>query len=155
MKYKEYTEKRQDEFNKLPLFWAFSDKQFEEALAARGVAVADAREHVYRFGQTGGFYLKKDAPIIHEYFKKDRDAELRDIMNADAGFAFEAFEYEMYNHEYPINWEGDYDVATCFGHADFAENKSGEDYLREMGYNDDVVKQWYAARKKVINSREW
>ena len=155
MKYKDYTKAKQEEFNKLPLFWAFSNKQFEEALAERGVAVADAKEHVYRFGQTGGFYLKKDAPIIHEYFKKDRDKELRDLMNADAGFAFEAFEYEMLNHEYPINWEGDYDVASCFGHVEFSEEKTGADYLKELGYNEQVLEQWHRARKKVISSRDW
>jgi hypothetical protein len=35
MNYKEYKEKRQSEFNQLPIFFAFGNKQFEEQLAKR------------------------------------------------------------------------------------------------------------------------
>lgn len=156
MTYKEYNKKTQDEFNKLPLFWAFSDDQFEKALAERGIKVEEAKEHVYHSkALIGAFYLKKDAPIIQEYFKRDRMKELRDIMNKDAGFALEAFEYEMMNHEYPINWEGDYDVASCFGHCEFAEDKGGIEYLTELGFNQQTIDQWFIARKKVIKACDW
>lgn len=156
MTYKEYNKQTQDEFNKLPLFWAFSDDQFEKALGERGIKVEEAKDHVYRSkALMGAFYLKKDAGVIQEYFKRDRMKELRDLMDKDAGFALEAFEYEMMNHEYPINWEGDYDVASCFGRCEFSEEKSGEDYLTELGFNKQTIEQWNIARKKVISACDW
>lgn len=36
MKYKEWKEKRQKAFNELPIFFAFSNKQFAQEMAARG-----------------------------------------------------------------------------------------------------------------------
>lgn len=155
MNYKDYKENRQNEFNALPIFYAFSNDQFEKAITERGLTMDNIKGNVYRFGDTGGFYLKSDAPIIHDYFKKDRDKELRDIMNSDADFARDAFVYEMYNHEYPINWQGDWDVASCFGNVEYDENKNGANYLEEMGYNDSVIAQWYSARKEVISANQW
>ena len=40
--------------------------------------------------------------------------ELNEAMK-DPEFAKSAFRYEMDNHEYAINWEGDADVLSCFG----------------------------------------
>ena len=155
MNYKDYKENRQNEFNALPIFYAFSNDQFEKAITERGLTMDNIKGNVYRFGDTGGFYLKSDSSIIHDYFKKDRDKELRDIMNSDADFARDAFVYEMYNHEYPINWQGDWDVASCFGNVEYDENKNGANYLEEMGYNDSVIAQWYSARKEVISANQW
>lgn len=104
MTYKEYRDKRQAEFNKLPIFYAFSNKQLEEELRKRGYeTLEEGCKEIYKLGSTGGFYLKKDANIIREYCSKDRDAELREMMKANHDFAKDAFVYEMLNHEYPIN----------------------------------------------------
>lgn len=154
MNYKEYKDARQEEFNKLPIFWAFSNKQFEEALAERGIALEDAPKMVYKLGH-GGFYLKSDAEQIRAYMAVDQDAELRKLMASDLDFARDAFEYEMFNHEYPINWQGDWDVASCFGSVEYSEEKSGADYLRELGFGDDVIRIWNEARGKVQTSMEW
>ena len=154
MKYKEWKEARQSEFNELPIFFAFSDKQFEEALAKRGVDLADAPKKVLRL-PAGGFFLKKDKDIIHAFFEKDRDAELRGMMEADSDFALDAFEYEMMNHEYPINWQGDWDVCSCIGHCEYSHSKYAEDYLKELGISDNVIKMYAQARHKVQHALEW
>lgn len=39
MNYKEYREKRQAEYNALPIFYAFGDEQFKEALRERGLTL--------------------------------------------------------------------------------------------------------------------
>lgn len=155
MKYTEYKEQQQQEFNALPLFWAYSNEQFEKALNERGIALEDAREYVYKSSALGAFYLKKDASIIKDYFEKDRNKELIDIMNNDADFAREAFEYEMYNHEYPINWQGDYDVASCFGNCVYEEEKTGIDYLQEIGMNSNAIAEFNNARRKVMSADCW
>ena len=149
MTYREITEKHQEEFNKLPIFFAFGKEQFERALAERGIKVEEARQHIYRFGDTGGFYLKKDAPQIHAFLAQDFARELREMMEADLSLAKEAFEYEMANHEYPINWEGDYDVCSCFGNIVFDEEKTGMDYLEELGFSKEVINVYYTAWDKI------
>ena len=155
MTYKEFKEARQAEYNKLPIFFAFSDKQLEEALQKRGLTIEDAPGQLYRIGHLGGFYLKKDAPEIRAFFEKDSDKELRELMEADEEFCYEAFEYEMYNHEYPINWEGDYDVCSCFGNCEWSEVKFGSDYLKELGFSDKVVLIYNNAARAVRAAMDW
>lgn len=155
MTYKEYTQAKQKEFSALPIFWAFSDNQFKDALAKRGIDIKDAPQKIYRLGSSGGFYLKSDAEIIREYLAKDRDKELHDLMEGDLEFAQEAFEYEMFNHEYPINWQGDWDVCNCLGDVEYDESYGGEDYLRALGYSDAVIGVYFVARAKVRKAIDW
>lgn len=154
MKYTEWKEARQQEFNKLPIFYAFGEKQFGEQLAKRGIDRKDAPKLIVSIG-AGGFCLKQDVSAVKAFLEKDTEAELRAMMEADLNFAFDAFEYEMFNHEYPINWEGDYDVCSCFGGVDFSEDKYGKDYLKDLGFSDQVVKVYYKAAKKVQEAIEW
>lgn len=152
--YKDFRTARQEAFNKLPIFWAFSNKQLEEALAKRGFTMDDAGRVLYRFGN-GGFYLKTDSETVKAFFARNWEGELHDLMEGDNSFAEDAFEYEMLNHEYPINWQGDWDVVSCFGTVEYDECKDGADYLRELGYGDGVVKAYARAARKVQRSFDW
>ena len=69
MTYREYRENRQAEFNALPIFFAFSNEQFEKALNERGITLDEAPDKIYKYGY-GGFYLKSDADVIKEYHKR-------------------------------------------------------------------------------------
>lgn len=132
MTYEEYKNKKQEEFNALPIFYAFSNEQFEEAMNERGLTLKDT-DKIFKLGDTGGFYLKKDAEVVRAYFS-NKD-ELPELMK-DRKFATEAFLYEMNNHEYAINWEGDYDVCNCFCKCEFEECKTFVEYLTESGMED-------------------
>ena len=149
MTYKEYREKSQKEFNELPIFWAFSNDQFKKAMEERGLTVNDT-DKIYRLG-SGGFYLKKDAQIIRDYMNKPD--ELPELMK-DSAFAQDAFYYEMANHEYHINWQADWDVCNCFGKCKYGEEKSGSDYLKEMGYGQQVIDDYYLARRKFLKDAD-
>lgn len=138
MTYKEYQNMRQEGFNALPVFFAFSNKQLEEGLSERGLTMDDIGQLI-RLGDTGGFFLRKDKPLIDAWFNKDYNKEIKDLIESSDDFAHEAFSYEMANHEYPINWEGDYDVCSIFGNCEFSEEKDGADYLRDMGYSENIV----------------
>ena len=103
----------------------------------------------------GGFALKTDLPTIRAFI--DRPNPLLELMK-DQAFAESAFLYEMQNHEYGINWQGDWDVCNCFGNCEYATEKSGPDYLREMGYDENVVNAYTLARRryyKLAEENEW
>ena len=154
--YKEYKDAKQEEFNALPLFWAFSEEQLKEQLEKRGYKLEDAKEVLYRYPM-GGFYLKKDKQIIIDYHKgvEGRAQELHDMLENDPEFARDAFEYEMYDHEYPINWQGDWDVVSCFGNVAYSEEKNGAAYLRELGFSDKVILIYREAARKVCKDDIW
>lgn len=138
--YQEYVDRKQEEFNALPIFWAFSQSQFDEAMKKAGLDPADT-DKIYAFGG-GGYYKRSDAPKIRDYFRKKN--ELPELMK-DYDFAYDAFRYELGNHEYIYNWEGDYDVCSCFGECEYDDNKTWFDYLKEMGYDETVRKAFYNA----------
>jgi hypothetical protein len=76
-------------------------------------------------------------------------------MENNLNFAYEAFEYEMYNHEYPINWQGDWDVCSCFGECAYSDDKYGTDYLKELGFSEAVIRQYMKAQKTVRANGDW
>lgn len=145
MTYEEYRNERQKEYDALPIFYAFSDWQFEEAMEKLGLTVNDT-DKLYKLGKTGAFYLKKDAPIIEAFFK-GRD-KLPDLMK-DYDFCFGACLYEMNNHEYCINWQGNYDVLSCFGNIEYTEDADElKQYFDQLGWSDTQRRAFLAARKK-------
>ena len=61
----------------------------------------------------GDIVLRKDAPRLKQMMKRHHDETIEALK--DKEFAVAAFRYEMDNHEYAINWDGDADVLGCFG----------------------------------------
>ena len=155
MTYQEYRQSEEKVANGLPIFFAFSTEQFKDALKQRGYETLEAAKgHVVRVGNSGGFCLDKDVDTVKAYF--NRPKQLPELMKEEA-FAVEAFEYEMENHEYAINYyQGDWDVCSCFCECEYADDKDWKDYLREGGYNDDVLRYF----KKALSvyrekSKDW
>ena len=95
MNYREYRAQRQYEFNSLPVFFAFSEEQFDNGMKKLGIKdITDVRS----IG--GGGYCHKDTiPKIIEFTNSDSIDELM----KDPEFAEDAIYYEMGNHEYHIN----------------------------------------------------
>ena len=144
MTYKEYKNASQADFNSLPVFFAFGREQFKEQMEKRGLTENDT-DKIYRLGDSGGFYLKSDADVIRAFFSKGD--ELPELMK-DHDFAVGAFYYEMANHEYHINGQGDWDVCQCFGDCDYEYYKGYVDYLKEIGYSDEVIGWFKEAKDK-------
>ena len=153
--YREYRERRQAEFNALPIFFAFGKEQFKKAMEERGLTENDTDKVYALSGGAGGLYLRKDAQIIRDYFSKPD--ELPELMK-DLEFAEDAFYEEMCNHEYGINWQGDGEVCSCFGYVDYEEGENGTGYLRKMGFSGDVVGAYLRAKRryyKAAEENEW
>lgn len=68
-----------------------------------------------------------------------------------------AFLYEMYNHEYGINWQADYDVLSAFGRVEWhGESENAlEMYFNDLEFTETQRKAYRAARSQYYaNERE-
>ena len=130
--------RHQQELENFPMAYAFSEKQLEEALEKLG---AEKSECVTVFGH-GDVVKKKDVPALYAMLKRHTQ-ELHEALQ-DKDFAESAFLYEMDNHEYAINYDGDADVMACFN--------LDEKKLNEMGLNDAYRK---ARKAHFKHAEEW
>jgi hypothetical protein len=160
MKYKEWKDARQNEFNALPLFWAFGREQFKKAMEERGLTENDT-DKLYRLGDSGAMYLKSDADKINAYFKaQEQKPKLADLMR-DYDFAKDAIYYEMCNHEYAINYQRNWDVCNCFADEElpyYGDDYYGKDELNRyfdiMNWGDETRRAWKDAKAQYYKHAE-
>lgn len=109
-KYLQHQKSFNDEFSKLPVFWAFGNDQFNEGVKKLGLAENDF-DKICRI-QGGGFLLKSAKQDYIEFFQK-RDKELNEILS-DENEMIEAIAYEMMNREYFYSYDKD-DIFDALG----------------------------------------
>jgi hypothetical protein len=136
--YLDLMKKQQEEFTDFPIAYAFSEKQLEEALEKLGAK----KEECVTVAGHGDIMKKTDVPAFYAMLKRHKE-ELHEAMK-DEEFAEAAFLYEMDNHEYAINWDGDADVLSCFN--------MDEKKLFEMGL-DGAYRR--ARKQHMEHAREW
>lgn len=107
--YLDLQEKHRQELNDFPIAYAFNEKQLEEALDKLG---ATKEECVTVYGH-GDIMKRTDVKEFKDMLRR-HTLETYDALKADKEFAQAAFEYEMDNHEYAINWDGDDAIFDCF-----------------------------------------
>lgn len=113
MKRQEYLDlqkKQRKAFEEFPIAYAFNEKQLEEALEKLGAT----KEECVSVFDHGDIVKRTDVKRLIAMLERQRDELIRRILD-DEEFAEAAFLYEMDNHEYAINWDGDADVLDCFG----------------------------------------
>jgi hypothetical protein len=137
--YEELKDRQREEFNNFPIAYAFNDEQLKAALKKLGVE--STKECVTVFGHWD-IVKKENAPKLIAMMKR-HDQEVLEAMKNEE-FAEVAFLYEMNNHEYAINWDGDDDVLGCFS-MNFKK-------LREMGLEDAYRRARQAHFKQM---EEW
>ena len=140
--YKEFRNREEQEvatFMNEHGFAAFSGHQLSEGMAKLGVT--DDGELM---GLYGGIYIRRsDKPALDSLCER-LDAERNERMQ-EPSFAYDAFLYQMWNHEYPINWTGDWDVCSEFGYVEYAPEKTAVEYLQELGFGIEILKAYVAA----------
>lgn len=136
--YLDLQEKHRKEISDFPIAYAFNDQQLKEALEKLN---ATKDECVTIFGH-GDIVKKENAPKFLAMLKR-HTKETQEKMK-DPEFAEAAFLYEMDNHEYAINWDGDADVLACFG--------MNYDDLAEMGLEGAYRR---ARNQHMKNAEEW
>ena len=98
-KYLEMKKEREESLNKLPLFAAFSKKDFEEGL--KKVGGLEPGEKVFNF--CGCMFIKEsDYPKLKEH--SETSNKLMEEGLKDPEFAYAAFYYELGNHEYFLSY---------------------------------------------------
>lgn len=100
-KYVEMKKRHEEEIHNFPMFFAFSNKQFEEGMATLGLKPTDT-DKIYRLGSMGGFYRKSDSPMLRDMLDRHTKEEA-DAIAADTtgdGYIYDMFKYELENHEY-------------------------------------------------------
>jgi hypothetical protein len=104
--YTDLKERHSREVNDLPLYFAFSNEQFEEALQKMGLTLKDT-DQLRSLGMAGGFYHKDNSEKIHGTFirhEKERKEAIESDTKGD-GYIYEMFLYELNNHEYGYTWD--------------------------------------------------
>lgn len=136
MNYIKLKEKQENEFNDFTakfMFFAFSDEQLKEGLEKIGATVKD----IYSCG-AGGFVLKSKSKELHGLMGKF-SKQLEECMK-DEEFAYDAFRYELANHEYVYS-QSDREVLELFDLWDdglkdksYLEvyNRAVDDYLNSV-----------------------
>lgn len=125
MKYKDYTEmqkehqKQYDEFQKGRIFYAYSDKQFNEGMKSIGLKENETHK-IYRL--FGGVYILRSESKAYHKLADDQDKEQKEHMQ-DFEFAKSAFKEELSNHEYIYTYELD-DTLAALGLTTDEVNKS-------------------------------
>ena len=100
-KYSELRQRQQQEFNALPLGFAFSQKQFGEMMEEWGLDPEKDLDKIYRL-PGGGYVQKKAADLLHQTTER-HSAEMAAAIAEDKtgeGFIYEMFFCELDNHEY-------------------------------------------------------
>lgn len=106
--YAELRARQQQEFNALPLGFAFNDKQFAEMMTKWGLDYDKDTDKILSIG-FGGFVQKKDAAKLHEV-RKRHDIEMDEAIAGDKtgeDFVADMFYEELCNHEYSYTGEFD------------------------------------------------
>lgn len=136
--YLDLQKRQQEEMTDFPIAYAFNNKQLEEALAKLGVT----KDECITYMGHGDILKRSDVPAFRAMLKRHL-AELHEAMK-NKGFAEAAFLYEMDNHEYAFNYDGDAEVMACFA-LDEAD-------IAEMGLTDAYRR---ARRQHMRNAQEW
>lgn len=110
------------------------------------------------FNEISLCYMKPEYKdfIGHQRWLYVKMKECNVASETDFEYLKSAFLSEMYNHEYGINWQADYDVLSAFDydrslgwHEDDIET-----YFRELGFNSLQRQAYYAARKEYFADEE-
>ena len=109
MTYRQLRDKQEKEFNAFPCFYAFSNMQFEEGMKKLGVSAAELYQ-----GPGGMFYRKCDSDKLRAMIASF-DKELEDAYEDD-DFLYDAFMYELGNHEYCITLDPE-DTCEALGYS--------------------------------------
>lgn len=132
-KYEEMKKKHNKDMGNITMFFAFSDKQFDEGMKSIGLKINDF-DKIVRL-EKNCFLKKEDQKKMVELLDRQRK-ELKENLNNEMFFK-DALNYELRNHEYNITGEVN-DALDAIGltKEQITKDKNKHEWYKE------VVKQW-------------
>ena len=117
-----------------------------------GLSLKDMKgDKLIRMG-FGAFCFKSDLDHVLEELEQVKAMKLKFIEDYEQ--AYDSFFYEMGNHEYHINGEGDWDVLSCFGLDDdvceYDDGKDVDEYMDAMGLSPVTKAAYHDARGNFL-----
>lgn len=136
--YQDYKKAISKEVNEFPMFFAFSDKQFEEGKAK--LNIKDNSE-LCKIGG-GGFIRKTDSKKLSDMLHNQEKTLARNIQadKTGEGFIYSMFLYELNNHEYGYTYELD-DTLEALGLT-----------LKEIKSNTNLLHGLEKARHEILEN---
>lgn len=95
-----------------------------------------------------GYYHSYDKDFVERMEKLRRGFEAANDPLRDYEHAYNAFLHEMYDHEYAISWQGDWDVIRCFSNVD---GEDADDMLPKTGWSKEIIRAYYDAAHKAMS----
>ena len=94
------------------------------------------------------FCYMDDKEFVDHQIELYKQLEKRKVEMADNyEYYKKAFLYEMYNHEYGINWEADHDTLSAFGNVGW-HNDDINAYFEELKFTETQRRAYMDARKQ-------
>lgn len=95
-----------------------------------------------------GFCYIKSKSFVKRHIELNNMLEKRvEELRENFEYYKNAFLYEMYNHEYSINWQADYDTLSAFGNIEYHDDNL-DAYFKELGFTDTQKRAYKAAQKE-------
>ena len=142
MTYMKFKDKRQKEVNELPMYFAFSDKQFNDLMVKLGYDDENVFLNDIMSIGGGSIILKKDKELIMNTFDRI-DKELTENFKNEE-FLESAFEYELGNHEYCIT----YDISETLDALDISYDEY-QNNERIQKIAKKAIKKYMDKMKKI------
>lgn len=101
------------------------------------------------------YYDKSEMDFVKHLGELDKKLhERREETENNYSFLKSAFLREMWNHEYIINYQGNWDVLRCFGSIVYNEADDYEDYFNQLKFDGVHRKAFLDARKEYLKKAE-
>lgn len=132
-----------------------------EYISAFNIFHNDQEEKEFDERVKGLFYNPISFCYVEDKNIIDRQKALLDGMkkaNAKSKETFDywynAFKHEMYNHEYPINWQADWDVLGCFFKVPWL-GENPEKYFEFLKLSEMQKNAYLSARREVLKNCDY
>lgn len=101
------------------------------------------------YDQQNAEFVKHGAELLHTL----SEAEQKHAENFD--YWRGAFLHEMFNHEYAINWQADYDVCACFGNCEGVKDYTDRaELFAACGFNATQRSAYDAAGREYYRQQQ-
>lgn len=103
-------------------------------------------------------YMADEEFIKLEIYLMNKLHEQKEKFANNMDYWVNAFKKEMYNHEYAINWQADYDTLSAFGNLTWkGDDARLTEYFDQLGFNNTQKTAYVLARRQYYkeNREEW